>query len=294
MHELMTTREVADYLRIKERKVYALVQARQIPCSRVTGKWLFARAMIDLWVLRNTESPAGTVRPQAPRVITGSHDPLLEWAARESGSELAILFDGSLDGVSRMLGRQACACGVHVIDPEDSSYNVHLVDHDVAFAEAVLLQWAWRDQGLIVAAGNPLGLHSIADVVERGVRVIDRQDSAGSHLLLAYLLAALGTRPDKLNRIKPPARNESDAALAVADGTADAALGIAAVARQYRLNFVHLHRERYDLLLNRRDYFEPPLQALFDFTRTPEFAEKARSLGGYDIGELGRVIHNAQ
>lgn len=293
MHDLMTTREVAEYLRLKERKVYALVQAREIPCSRVTGKWVFSRALIDLWVLRHTDFPGGAVRPQAPPVIGGSHDPLLEWAARESGSELAILFDGSLDGVKRMLARQACACGMHVIDPADGSYNVHLVDHDLGLADAVLLQWAWREQGLIVAAGNPLGIHSLADVVERGLRVVDRQESAGSHLLLVHLLAALGATPERLNRVTPPARSESDAALAIADGVADAALGIAAVAHQYRLGFVPLHRERYDLLLGRRDYFEPPLQALLNFARTPAFADKARNLGGYDITGLGRVVYNA-
>lgn len=293
MHELMTTREVADYLRIKERKVYGLVQAHRIPCSRVTGKWLFSRAMIDLWVLRSTDYPCGAVRPQAPPVLGGSHDPLLEWAARESGSQLAILFDGSLDGVQRMLRREVCACGVHVIDSADGSYNVHIVDHDLGLAETVLLQWAWREQGLIVAAGNPLQLHSLADVVDKHVRVVDRQESAGSHLLLMHLLAELGARTEQLNRVTPAARNESDAALAVADGVADAALGIAAVARQYRLDFVPLHRERYDLLLNRRDYFEPPLQALLNFARTPAFADKARSLGGYGIADLGRVVYNA-
>ncbi len=293
MRDLMTTREVADYLRIKERKVYDLVQTRRIPCTRVTGKWLFPRSMIDLWVLRNTEFHGPAPRPEAPPVIGGSHDPLLEWAVRESGSELATLFDGSLDGVRRVIGQQARACGVHVINADDGSYNTHLIDQNLGRAETVLLQWAWRDQGLITAAGNPLAIHSLADVVERGIRLTDRQQSAGSHLLLTHLLAPLGAQPDTLNRVARPARNESDAALAVADGVADAALGIAAVANQYRLNFIPLHRERYDLLLTRRDYFEPSLQALFNFARTDAFAEKARALGGYDISNLGQVIYNS-
>jgi excisionase family DNA binding protein len=293
MRDLLTTREVADYLRIKERKVYDLVQSRRIPCTRVTGKWLFPRAMIDLWVLRNTEFSGPIPQPAIPPVIGGSHDPLLEWAVRESGSELATLFNGSLDGVRRMVDQQALACGVHVIDADDGHYNVHLIDRNLDLAETVLLQWAWRDQGLIVAAGNPLGIHSLADVVERGICLIDRQQSAGSHLLLEYLLTPLGARPESLNRVVQPARNESDAALAVADGIADTALGVAAVANQYRLDFVPLHCERYDLLLKRRDFFERPLQALMNFARGRAFAEKARTLGGYDITHLGRVMYNA-
>ncbi|TAL87896.1 MAG: helix-turn-helix domain-containing protein [Rhodanobacter sp.] len=288
----MTTSEVADYLRIKERKVYDLVATQRIPCTRVTGKWLFPRAMIDLWLLRNTEFSGHAVRPEAPPVIGGSHDPLLEWAVRESGSELATLFDGSLDGVRRILDHQVRACGVHVINADNGSYNVHLIDQNPGRSEMVVLQWAWRDQGLIVAAGNPLHVESLADVAERQVRLIDRQQSAGSHLLLTHLLATLSIPLETLNRVARPARNESDAALAVADGVADTALGIAAVAHQYRLDFIPLHRERYDLLLKRHDYFEPPLQVLLSYARTPSFAEKARALGGYDITALGQVVYN--
>lgn len=293
MHDLLTTREVAEYLRIKERKVYALVQAHRIPCARITGKWLFPRAMIDVWVLHNTGASGDAAWPQAPRVLAGSHDPLLEWAVRESGSELAVLFDGSLDGVQRLFAREACACGVHVVDVDDGRYNVQLVADNPGAARCVLLQWAWREQGLILAAGNPRGVRTLADVAARRLRLIDRQASAGSHLLLTYLLAQQNLAPDALQTLARPARAEGDAALAVANGEADVALGIAAVARQYRLDFVPLQRERYDLLLNRRDYFEPPLQSLFAFARTRAFADKARALGGYDIEGLGRVVHNA-
>jgi excisionase family DNA binding protein len=292
MRELMTTREVADYLRIKERKVYGLVQAHAIPCARVTGKWLFPRAMVDLWVLENTEYAGRVLAPAAPPVLAGSHDPLLEWAVRESGSGLAVLFDGSLDGVQRVTTRQACACGVHVIDARDESYNVRLLEQQPAMPDAVLLEWAWREQGLILAAGNPLDIASLADVAARGLRVIDRQQSAGSHLLLDHLLQKSGTPSAALKRVARPARNESDAAFAVANGDADVALGIAAVARQYRLDFVPLQRERYDLMLRRRDYFEAPLQALLTFAHSTAFADKAHALGGYDIEGLGGVRYN--
>lgn len=292
MRELMTTREVAAYLRIKERKVYGLVQARAIPCARVTGKWLFPRAMIDLWVLQNTGYAGPAIAPAAPPVMAGSHDPLLDWAVRESGSELAVLFDGSLDGVQRVATRQACACGLHVIDADDGRYNVHLLDRSPGIPDAVLVQWAWREQGLILASGNPLGIHTLADAATRGARVSDRQQSAGSHLLLEYLLQKSGLESDALKRIARPARSEGDAAFAVANGDADVALGIAAVARQYRLDFVPLQRERYDLLFRRRDYFEPPLQALLAFARTTTFADKVQSLGGYDTADLGRVMYN--
>jgi len=154
--ELMNTREVAEYLRIKERKVYDLVRGRRIPCTRVAGKWLFPKTLIDLWVLRNTRcDPAVAAAPRPAPVIVGSHDPLLEWAARESGCEMAILFGGSLDGLRRFAQSEAAVCGLHVFDPETRTYNEAAVKDTLADLDVVLVEWAEREQGLVVAAGNP-------------------------------------------------------------------------------------------------------------------------------------------
>jgi putative molybdopterin biosynthesis protein len=123
----MNKKEVADYLRIKERKVYDLVRTRRIPCSCMTGKWLFPRTLIDLWILRHTEYQ-GEVQTtwNTPRVIAGSHDLLLAWAIRESECDCAALFDGSLDRVKRLAARQAMASGLHILDPKTNLYNVDL------------------------------------------------------------------------------------------------------------------------------------------------------------------------
>jgi molybdate-binding protein len=98
---------------------------------------------------------------------------------------------------------------------------------------------------------------------------------------------------DGLNVVPPPALNETELAAAIVDGKADCGLAIRASARRFRLDFVPLQRERFDLAFRRRDYFEPPLQALFAFARTPAFAERARELEGYDVAGTGRVIYNA-
>ena len=107
--ELMTTKEVAAYLRIKERKVYELISARRIPCSRVAGKWLFPRCSLT-WVVQNSEGSSNlNAALNRPPIVGGSHDPLLEWCVRESGCELATMFNGSLDGLQRLLMRRYCA-----------------------------------------------------------------------------------------------------------------------------------------------------------------------------------------
>jgi putative molybdopterin biosynthesis protein len=122
--DLMTTAEVAEYLRLGERKVYELVRERVIPCVRVTGKLLFPRQAIDLWLMNHLESEELIVR-DTPAVLAGSHDPLLEWAVRESGSDLALLLNGSVDGVRRLLANEAWVIGFHLIHG-DGSWNMRV------------------------------------------------------------------------------------------------------------------------------------------------------------------------
>jgi putative molybdopterin biosynthesis protein len=294
VRELMTTKEVADYLRIKERKIYDLVREGRIPCIRVTGKWLFPKVLIEQWVFQNSVgAPQTKVRIERPPVVSGSHDPLLEWAVRESECELAVLFNGSLDGLQRFAQGKAHCCGLHLFEPATGDYNLASVGRMLAGLEMVLVEWAWREQGLIVAPGNPHGIRTLTDLRQARLRLMDRQQGAGSRLLFHHLLQAQGIDPASLHFILPPARNETEVALAIQDGKADVGFAIAAVARQCRLDFVPLQRERYDMAIDRRDYFELPFQRLLAFARTTRFVEKAAELGGYDISGLGRITYNS-
>jgi excisionase family DNA binding protein len=292
MTELMTTGEVAAHLRLKERKVYDLVRRGRIPCSRVTGRLLFPKHLVDLWVAQNTEF-AEVGLPAPPPVAAGSHDPLLEWALRESGSELALLAGGSMDGVRRLAAGRALLAGLHILDPLTGTYNVAAVRDIGRIADVVLIEWAEREQGLVIAAGNPLGLRGIADLRDRRVRVAGRQQGAGARILFEHLLARAGLRPDAPNLIDPPALTETDLAAAVHDGKADCGFAVRAVARRFRLGFIPLHRERFDLAMRRRDYFEPPIQTLLGFARSDAFRRQAEELGGYDVSGAGRVVYNA-
>ena len=291
MAEFLTTKDVAALLRIRERKVYELVRDKAIPASRVTGKLLFPRDMVEAWVRRHVELREGTDGLVArPAVVAGSHDPLLDWALRESGSGLATFFDGSLSGLKRLSEGGAVAAGMHVYEAETEDWNRRHLAETMPGMPVVLVEWAFRTQGLVVPQGNPGNVRGLGDLAGR--RLVPRQQEAGSRVLLEHLMARDAVDPGTLTLLDPPARSEADVALAVADGKADAGLAVETVARQYRLGFVPLFRERYDLAVWRRDWFEPPLQALLWFTRGAAFAERAAELGGYDIAGLGTVRYN--
>jgi excisionase family DNA binding protein len=295
----LTAREVAQLLRLKERRVYALAQAGAIPWRRVTGRLLFPRAEIETWLARRdggreataVGAPAAAAAP-APAVLVGSHDPLLEWALRESRSGIASFLDGSLDGLARLARGEAVAAGLHLAEDGGRDWNRGHVAAALAGRPVVLLEWAWRERGLITAAGNPLRLRAVADLAGR--RVVPRQPEAGSQILLEALLA----REDGLRSgqdaivATAPVRSEADAALAVADGKADAAFGLVSLARQFRLDFVPVTRERYDLVVDRHAFFERPFQRFLAFCRSSALAEKAADLGGYDLGGLFEVHYN--
>ncbi|MCP1337674.1 helix-turn-helix transcriptional regulator [Futiania mangrovi] len=288
----LTTAEVAAYLRLKERTIYDLVARRAIPCSRVTGKLLFPRRLVDRWVEDAVEM-TGRVPVTPPPILAGSSDPLLDWALRESGAGLAALYEGSSAGLARLAGGEAMAVGLHVPDRSAATFNLEAVRTLSDITDLVLIRWARRQQGLVVPAGNPKGLATLADVARTGARMVMRQAGAGAQMLLGRLLEAEGIDPDTLTPAEGHALTEADVASAVVSGAADCGLAVGAVARGRGVGFVPLAWEHFDIACRRRDWFEPPLQALFAFARTPVFARQADALGHYDISVTGAVAYNA-
>ncbi len=295
----MSTKEVADYLRLKERKIYAMVAQGEIPHSRVSGKLLFPRTLVDEWVKQSTAGAALTAMRNAPAVIAGSSDPLLEWAVRESRCGLATMTYGSMDGIDRLVATTACAAAMHIPTPFGVSgalredRNVALFKDRLAHLDCVLIQWAKREQGLVLAVGNPLKIGKLPDLKKSKVRVILRQPGAGSYLLFLQLLGQEGIHPDQLKYVETSAQTEMDIASAILDGRADAGLAVRAVARQFHLDFIPLTVERLDIAVLRPSYFDAPWQALMRFTQRPAFLRYAKTLAGYDIRDLGKVMWNA-
>lgn len=287
----LTTRELAELLRVKERKVYELASSGAVPCSRATGKLLFPRAEIDAWLKRHRMGAEEPTQALRPNVIAGSHDPLLEWALRESRSGLAMFLDGSLDGLERLRRGDAIAAGIHLTEPDNDGWNRTHLRAMLPDEPLVLIHWAWRDQGLILPPGNPHNIAGLADL--KGRRFIPRQSEAGTFVLLKRLAAEAGLSMSDFELLTPPARTQTDVAAAIADGKADAGLGLACMARQFRLDFLHLARERFDIAIYRRAYFEPPFQRLIQFANSTALINRANELSGYDVSMLGQVQYNA-
>jgi excisionase family DNA binding protein len=291
MLDLLTTDEAATYLRLSERKLYELVANGAVPCTKVTGKWLFPKAALDRWLAAGLVAPAALALAPAPPIVGGSHDPLLEWALRESACELASLPEGSEAGLRRLARGELTAAAIHLhrLDGDDEEANTQAVASAAGLHDAVVIAFARREQGLLVAAGNPLRLADIADIATKRARIAPRPQGAGAQLLLLALVARAGLALDDLAVVKPACPTGADIAQAVRSGRADCGIATRAVAQAAGLDFVPLAWERFDLALRQRDYFRPPLQALFKFIRAGAFRERAAELSGYDVSEAGDV-----
>lgn len=286
--EYLTTKEVAALLRIKERKVYDLAASGAIPCSRALGKLLFPRRDVEAWLQGEGGQFSAAPRVTRPNVVLGSHDPLLEWALLESRADLASFLGGSHDGLERFARGEGIAAGLHI--HEAGGWNTGTVRARFSDDDCVLVEWAWRQRGLILHETLAEEVRGLSDL--KGRVLAPRAAETGSQTLFETLRAEAGLRPDEIEHIAP-ARSEADAVLAVVDGKAEAAFGLKCLARRFRLAFVPLIDERFDLLASRRAWFDPPFQALLSFCRGPDFAGKAAELGGYDVSGFGTVHFNS-
>jgi putative molybdopterin biosynthesis protein len=287
---LLTTAEAADYLRIKERKLYELVADDAIPCTKVTGKWLFPRADLDRWLLAGMARPLGVMPAEPPPIVGGSHDPLLQWALVECRAGLAILPEGSESGYRRFLKGEVIAAAIHFhdLDNLDKDANITVVTQEPTLYDAVLVHFCSRDQGFLVAPGNPLQLGRATDLKSKNLRMAVRPDGAGAQQLLLALLKREGMTMGDLG--KPLlAPTGPDIAQAIRAGHADVGVATRAVATAAGLDFVPLVTERFDILMRQRDSYRPPLQTFRNIIGTPLFVARAAELGGLDVAKAGQV-----
>ena len=292
MPDVLTLREAATYLRLSERSLYELARGGRLPAAQIGGKWLFPRPTLERWLSAQADGAAAAERVTPPAILAGSHDPLLDWAVRQSGCGLALRSGGSLDGLAALAAGEAVAAACHLLDPDTGAFNEPAVRGALAGRGVVGIIWAWREQGLLLPAGNPRGLREVADLARPGLRMIGRQRRAGSHILLGHLLSEAGIRLEQVGFLPEPALAEDEVAAAVAEGRADAGFGIGAEAATRGLDFVPLIRERFDLVIARRHYFDLPFQTLIGFARGALFQARAQRMRGYATEACGQVAFN--
>jgi putative molybdopterin biosynthesis protein len=244
---------------------------------------------VEIELLRGIDEISRTI------VVIGSHDLVLDLAASALRAEdplvtLASSNVGSLGGLVALRDGLCHLAGSHLLDPATGEYTLPYLDRILGAAEVSVVRLLHRDQGLMVAAGNPLGLGGIEDLTQGGLRYVNRQRGAGTRVLLDYELSRHGISPDAIDGYAREEPTHLAVAAAVAAGRGDTGLGIMAAARAFGLDFVPVTREPYDLVVAAGAMDGPLLSPLWALLRSDRFQAAVTDLGGYSTKEMGRRI----
>jgi putative molybdopterin biosynthesis protein len=226
-------------------------------------------------------------------VAIGSHDLVLDLAAselrtRDPGVTLASSNVGSLGGLVALRDGLCHLAGSHLLDPESGEYTLPYVERVLAGRDVAVVRLVHRDQGLIVAPGNPLGVGGIEDLAR--VRYVNRQRGAGTRVLLDHELSRAGIAPEAIDGYAREEHTHLAVAAAIAAGRADCGLGVLAAARAFELDFLPVTREPYDLVVDATALEEPVLAPFWQLLDDASFRAKVEALGGYAPDEMGRRI----
>lgn len=228
-------------------------------------------------------------------VAIGSHDLVLDLAAsslraRHPEVTLASSNVGSMGGLIAIRDGLCHLAGSHLLDPDSGRYTLPYLDRLFAGREIAVVRLVHREQGLLVAPGNPLGLRGVPHLIRPGLRYVNRQRGAGTRVLLDYELGREGIDARQITGYAREEPTHLAVAAAIAAGRADCGMGIRAAARAFGLDFVPVTSEPYDLVLERDSLEDPLLEPLWDLLRSPGFRASVEELGGYDTAEMGRRI----
>ncbi len=228
-------------------------------------------------------------------VAIGSHDVALDLLAsclrqRFPAMSLSSAHVGSLGGLIALRRGEAHLAGIHLLDEATGEYNFPYLEQYLPDQPIVLVNLVYREQGLMVAPGNPKRIEGIADLARPEVTFVNRQRGAGTRLLLDFRLKQLGIPGERIQGYQREEFTHLAVAAAVQSGAADAGLGIRTVAQALGLDFLPVSPERYDLAIPAHLFPTDPIQNLLAVIRSPQFLRAVTALGGYDLRDTGKVL----
>ncbi|PIE63995.1 MAG: DNA-binding protein [Desulfobacterales bacterium] len=296
--KFLTTKEVADLLHVNHKMIYSLVNEKGLPATKITGKWLFPRRLVEDWletnILNYRKPVAGHFADESVLLLAGSDDILLQrflTLFHEKNPALTGFFAnlGSMGGL-KSLRRGTCHIGVcHLLQDDNEEYNFDFAEQELEKAP-VFVNFSKRQQGFLVAKGNPKGITGVKDLSRKDVSIVNRPLGTGTRLLLDYEISRSEIMSRQINGYNNEVARHLDAGLEVLWGNVDAAPAIQAVAGILGLDFVPLRWERFDLLILRDRFFERGIQSFIGLLHEKSFRDLANSLEGYDVSLCGKML----
>jgi putative molybdopterin biosynthesis protein len=299
MEKLLSTREIADFLGVNEKMIYTLINAQGLPATKITGKWLFPKNLVEQWVESKTinypRQPETVVAIPNLLLLAGSNDILLDRTLtlfRRMNSDYAALFGnlGSLGGLKALRQGLCHVATSHLAQESGEEYNFSFAA-DLLDELPAAVNFCRREQGFLVLKGNPCGLSGVADIAAKGLTIANRQLEASTRMLLDKEFQTSGLDTSTVKGYDREFQSHFEVGLEILAGRADTGLGIRAVATLLGLDFVPLRWERFDLLIPKDGFFARGVQLFLELLHSSEFRSLAASLKGYDLSLCGKMVY---
>ena len=298
MNNLLSTKEVAQLLDVNEKMVYTLVSEKGLPATKVTGKWLFPRHLVEQWIEAHTINyPENGIKLPPYHgllIIAGSNDMLLDKAINlfntSNTAHLAVFGNlGSMGGLKALRQNLCHMASSHLLQENEDEYNFDFAVKELDRMPAVV-NFCRREQGLLVGKKNPKKIKQVSDLARPEVRIANRPLGTGTRLLLDHEFKKAGINGEKIAGYTREFSRHLDVGLEIMAGRADAAPAIRAVAGILDLEFLPLRWERYDLMVAKDRFFDEGIQRFLSLLHEKQFYELAGSLSRYDLSLSGKMI----
>ena len=300
--EMMSTKQVAQYLGIHEKQVYALIKSKRIPSTRVTGKWVFPRKLIDEWIESNAQKGFEQAKQKSKRIegallASGSNDPILDMLQtymRRSYPEFYIFSanTGSMEGMKALNKGYTDIAWSHLFDPKSGEYNVPFLPTYLPDVKAVVVNLFYRDLGFLVAPKNPFHIKGFEDLTQKGVRFINRQKGSGTRVLLDHHVRRLRISSAGIEGYDREVYTHFEVGLSILSKEADVGIATIAVSKLLGLPFIPITRESFDMILDQSTFFQKGVQALIEILNSKTFRDRVEGLGIYDFKNSGKILYS--
>ena len=302
--EMMNTKEVAHYLGVHEKQVYALIKSKRIPSTRVTGKWIFPKPLIDEWIDLNAKKGLGQAKEKSGRIegallASGSNDPILDILhthMRKTYPEFYIFSanTGSSDGLKALNMGYTDMAWSHLFDPKTGEYNIPFLPAYLPNVKPVVVNLFYRELGFVVAPKNPFKIQGFDDLTQKGIRFMNRQKGAGTRVLLDHHLKTLRISPSKIQGYENEVYTHLEVGLSILSKEADVGIATVAISKLLGLHFVPITGESFDMILDKETFFDKGVQAFIEILNSEEFRKRIERLGSYDFKNSGKILYSKQ
>ena len=300
--ELMNTKEVAKYLDIHEKQVYLLIKSGKIPCTRVTGKWIFPVKLIDEWIRSSTQDGLQMARKRVNSIegallAAGSNDPVLDMllTAIKKDHPAFNIFSantGSVSGLTALNSGLTDIAFSHLFDPQTGDYNTPYLKQYCPDHSPVVVNLFYRQCGFLITKSKSDIFQGWASLSDKKIRFVNRQSGSGIRILLDSELKTRGISGGDIPGYENEVYTHFEVGLALISNEADVGIASAAVAKILDLNFQPLVSERFDMILDKNTFFQPEIQSFIDTLQSEQFKNRVEKIGNYNFKDSGRILHS--